>query len=80
MDSIMTTYPVQRKYVQHSGKGSGAAYRAMYKHMSGRRDIMTQEELEEELVWDKLQTGDYIDIDGKVYEMETGELICENMS
>jgi hypothetical protein len=52
----------------------------MYKHMLGRRDIMTQEELEEELVWDKLQTGDYIDIDGKVYEMETGELICENMS
>lgn len=41
-----------------------------------KRDI-TNEELFVELVWDKLQTHEYIVIDGNVIDPEDGELICQ---
>ena len=37
---------------------------------------MTDEELFEELVWDKLQQGVYVVSDGSVFDYATGEWIC----
>lgn len=36
---------------------------------------MTEDEFIEEIIFDKLQTGEYIEIDGVVYDFETGEII-----
>lgn len=38
---------------------------------------MTDEEIFEEIVWDKIQRHEYIVIDGSVIEPVTGELICQ---
>lgn len=37
---------------------------------------MTDREIWQELMWDKIQRGDYIVQDSMVYEYETGEFIC----
>ena len=37
---------------------------------------MTQEELWQEEVYDKLQRHEYIVHDGNVFDFETGELVC----
>jgi hypothetical protein len=37
---------------------------------------MSDEEIWQELVWDKIQTHEYIVVDGKVYDYASGEFIC----
>ncbi len=38
---------------------------------------MTDEEIRQEIIWDKLQHGEYVvNNKGNVYDFETGEFIC----
>lgn len=37
---------------------------------------MTEEELWQEMVWDKLQTHEYVVDKGNIYDFESGEFIC----
>lgn len=41
---------------------------------------MTDEQYFKEMVWDKIQTGEYIIFDGQILDYETGEIICEHSS
>ena len=36
---------------------------------------MTEREFIEEVVWDKVQTGEYVEVDGRIYNYLTGEFI-----
>lgn len=37
---------------------------------------MTEREVFEELIWDKLQEGEYVVADGSVFDFTSGEFIC----
>ena len=37
---------------------------------------MTDEEIFTEIVWDKLQRGEYVVADGSVFDFESGDFIC----
>lgn len=37
---------------------------------------MTEEEFWQEEIWYKLQTGEFVECDGVIYDIETGEVIC----
>ena len=37
---------------------------------------MTDEEIFAEIVWDKLQRGEYVVADGSVFDFESGDFIC----
>lgn len=44
--------------------------------MGGMTHEMTEEELWLEDVWDKLQTGVYVECGGNVYDRNSSEFIC----
>lgn len=44
--------------------------------MDGQQHVMTDKEVFQEIVWDKLQTGEYRESNDNVYDFESGELIC----
>jgi hypothetical protein len=37
---------------------------------------MSDEELWQALIWDKIQTNEYVVVDGMVYDYASGEFIC----
>lgn len=44
--------------------------------MDEQQHVLSDKELFQEIVWDKLQTGEYRESNGQIYDYESGELIC----
>lgn len=44
--------------------------------MDGQQHIMSDREFFQEIVWEKLQQGEYCESNGIIYDFNTGELIC----
>lgn len=44
--------------------------------MDGQQHVLSDKEIFQEIVWDKLQRGEYRESNDKIYDFETGELIC----